>query len=513
MVSSDKQAHLLKTMPRPLPSPRPAAVRQKHWSESRTFGAAVVLLLLMVSAAVWWLHVQSAGRLRAEFTSQVQLRAAQVTSATSAAVSVLFRTVDATAQELAAGHAQSGPRGFDERARRAIERLPAGAVTQVAVIGADGYLAYSNLGTSERVFLGDREHFKVHQDSGLDQLFISKPLLGRVSKQWSIQFSRPILRDGRFDGVVVLSVSPSYLQQAVARVALGSDDAITVLRQSGEFLARNREMDAWLGQRADPSRPFLAANAPATGSYEARSAIDKIDRLSRWQRLPDYPVLVVLGLSTATTFEPLERANADDDLFTAAALAALWIAGLGMAWLARRVSAQVRQREAAEFAAMHDALTGLHSRHVLTNHLQQAIDQAALSGERLGVLFLDLDALKPVNDRYGHSAGDEVLKAVAGRIQGCVRGDDLVARIGGDEFVVVVHALQDDDALVQLHDRIHRSLEAPIAAGGVRVRMGLSIGRAVYPEDGSTAEVLLHHADQAMYAQKARHGRMAAIAA
>lgn len=492
----------MKTMPHPVPSAPEASSPKKHWSESRTFGVAVVVILVLVSVAVWGQHAQSSRRLRSEISAQVQLRAAQVTSAASAAVSILFRTVDVTARELASGYAQAGAKGFDEQARRAIDRLPPGAVLQVAVIGADGYLAYSNLGASERVFLGDREHFKVHLEGGRDQLFISKPLLGRVSKQWSIQFSRPIVRDGQFAGVVVLSVSPAYLQEALAAVTLNSDDAITVLRQSGEFLARNQDMDATLGRSADPDRPYLGANAPPSGSLLARSRIDDIERLVHWQRLADHPVVVVLGLSAQSTFRPLERATADDDLVTGAGLAVLWISGIGIALLARRVNTQVRRREEAEFAATYDTLTGLHSRLALMNHLQQATSRASATGERFGVLFLDLDAFKPVNDQYGHAAGDEVLRAVGGRIKGCVRAEDVVARIGGDEFVVVLDSLKDDDALGHLRERIGRALQAPISTAGVKVRIAASIGQAIYPDHGTTADALLNHADHAMYVEK-----------
>lgn len=494
------------TNPSPVPSTPAEPSRKRHWSESRSFSLSVVAMLLVVSAAVWWQHVQSANRLRAEIGAQVQLRAAQVTSAAAAAVSLLFRTVDVTARELATEYAQAGARGFDERARQAIERLPPGAVLQVAVIGADGYLAQSNLGVSERVFLGDREHFKVHLDGGRDQLFISKPLLGRVSKQWSIQFSRPIIRNGAFAGVVVLSVSPSYLQEALATITLKSDDAITVLRQSGEFLARNQGMDATLGRSSDPDRPFLGANASPRGSFQARSRIDQVERLSHWQRLADYPVVVVLGLSADTTFDPVERATSDDTVVTAVGLAALWVAGIGTAVLWRRGSTQVRRRKAAEFAATYDTLTGLHSRLALMNHLEQAVGRAGGAGERFGVLFLDLDGFKPVNDLHGHAAGDEVLKAVGGRIKGCVRGDDLVARIGGDEFVVVLNALSGDDALPALRERISRALQAPISAAGVKVRIGASIGQAIYPDDGTTPDALLNHADHEMYGEKGHKG-------
>lgn len=500
------------TLPPPQET-RTVSTRKKHWSDSRTFGAAVFMLLVLVSAALWWQHAHSTSRLRAETAAQAQLRAAQVASASAAAVSILFRAVDTTARELSAAYAQAGGAGFGEPVRKAIEHLPQGAILQVAVIGADGYLAYSNLGMGERVFLGDREHFSVHRESVRDQLFISKPLMGRVSRQWSIQFSRPILRGGRFDGVVVLSVSPAYLQEALADITLDSDDAITVLRQSGEFLASNRESSATLGKAADPARPYLLAGAPSSGSFIAPSEIDQVERLAHWQRLDHYPVVVLLGLSSTRAFQPVERAIADDQFKTVAGLAALWLAAGGLVLLAQRFNAQMRRREELEYLAMNDMLTGLHSRHALMNHLTRALSGAALKGSSVGVLYLDLNGFKPVNDQYGHAAGDQVLKAVGGRIKGCVRGNDVVARIGGDEFVVVLDPLVDDEALAQLADRIAQALQAPISVAGVEVHIGASMGLASFPKDGATADALLVHADHEMYQRKGRDAWVSPVAA
>ena len=476
--------------------------RPRHWSDSHTFSTAVIVFLVLVSSTALWHQARSVDRLRLETTSQIQLRATQVTSAASSAVSILFRTVDFTARHLAEGYVNASEQEFEKRAQLSIERLPPGAIQQVAIISADGYLAYSNLGMTEKVFLGDRDHFKVHAESGRDQLFVSKPLLERVTKQWSVQFSRPILREGKFIGVAVVSVSPEHLQEALVDVALGSGDFIGVVRQTGELLTLNRDMDTTLGKTLDPDRPYLQVGAPSTGSYRARTNIDDVERISYWQRLDDYPVVVVLGLSSKSAFEPIERALADDDFTTILELATLWFGGISIALLVRRMNAQSRKRREMEFVAMNDTLTGLQSRHALMIQLDQALVNAAAEGTRLGILFLDLDGFKPVNDLYGHAAGDEVLKLISGRIKACVRKGDIVARIGGDEFVVVVRSMLDDEALPDLRGRISQSLADPFAIAGTEVRVGASIGMATFPEQGTSADVLLSLADDQMYKEK-----------
>ncbi len=474
--------------------------------------AATVVILLLVSGLQWWQASVATDRLRQETLSQAHLRAAQVTSAASELVTILLVGVDATSRELVQTYLTRKGKEFEAGVRQAVEHLPKDSVLQVAVIDAQGYLAYSNLGMSERTFLGDREHFKVHLEGDSDRFFISRPVLGRVSKQWSIQFSRAIRSEGKLVGVMVMSVSPTYLHDAMARVTLDSDDTLAVLRQSGEYLARNRDQEASLGKLFDAGHGFTRPDAPVSGRFNARSPVDRVERIFSWQRLEHYPITVLLGLSEAAVLGPIERVVEETRFNALVSTALLWLTAAVVIGLVRRVRVQVRRREEVEFLAMHDMLTGLHSRHALMEHLHQVIADAAERGGRVGVLYMDLNGFKPVNDRYGHAFGDEVLQAVAGRLRGCVRGSDFPARIGGDEFVVVVDQLTDDHALEHLAERIVQALAPPMSVHGATLQIGASIGLSIYPDHGQDADALLVHADHEMYAHKADPGRSPAAA-
>lgn len=478
------------------------AFAQLHWTKSWVAVCILVLLLLGLSLGLWTQHEQSAQRLRQETAAQVELRGTQVISAVTASVALLFRTVDVASQRLANSFEPGKAPGFDAAVQATVEQLPPGAVLQVAVIDADGYLAYSSLGMSERMFLGDREHFKVHLADGPGQLFISKPVLGRVSKQWSIQVSRPIVRSGKLQGVLVMSMAPAYLQTALMGVVLQSDDSISVLRRSGEFLARSRNLGAALGKAVDANRPFLADKAEPAGVFVAKSLIDEVERVVHWQFLPSHPITVILGLSTVSAYQPTERAIADDRTKTELGIAALWALVLGAALLARRIHTQSQRKTEFERVAMNDALTGLSSRHALMRHLEKLTARAPEEAQRVGLLYLDLDGFKAVNDRYGHAAGDEVLQAVGRAIKGCMRSSDTAARIGGDEFVLVLSALENDRALAALQERVTRAISMPMHIAGVEMKVGVSVGSAVFPDHGQDAEALLGHADHAMYVQK-----------
>jgi diguanylate cyclase (GGDEF)-like protein/PAS domain S-box-containing protein len=152
----------------------------------------------------------------------------------------------------------------------------------------------------------------------------------------------------------------------------------------------------------------------------------------------------------------------------------------------------------------HDPLTGLANRDALRDRLLQAIAAAGRSGEQLAVLFLDLDRFKDINDSLGHGAGDEVLKRVAQRLRQCVRTEDTLARVGGDEFVVVVRGITDARGPVAMARKISRQLYRPFHVERHELSLTSSIGISLYPQDGVDGESLIEQADTAMYRAKER---------
>ncbi|WP_332877629.1 sensor domain-containing protein [Massilia sp. S19_KUP03_FR1] len=156
------------------------------------------------------------------------------------------------------------------------------------------------------------------------------------------------------------------------------------------------------------------------------------------------------------------------------------------------------------FMAMHDELTRLPNRRLFHDRLATSLARAQRQQSRLALLFIDLNRFKQVNDQHGHACGDRLLQETARRIKACLREADTLARIGGDEFVVLLESilLPHDAALVA--DKIHLALAAPVELGnGLRIPITVSVGLALYPEHGADTKALLAHADQAMYAAKA----------
>ena len=167
---------------------------------------------------------------------------------------------------------------------------------------------------------------------------------------------------------------------------------------------------------------------------------------------------------------------------------------------------EISERKAVEerldFLAHYDTLTGLPNRCLLLDRLKQSTERAIRDGSKVGLLYLDLDHFKEINDTSGHAAGDVLLKATAQRMQQCVRAADTVARLGGDEFVVLLPDIKKLAAAAQVAEKIQKALAPPYEIDGQLMTAIPSIGISVYPDDHHELEVLLKQADAAMYEVK-----------
>ncbi len=182
-------------------------------------------------------------------------------------------------------------------------------------------------------------------------------------------------------------------------------------------------------------------------------------------------------------------------------LVSLWALMIPIFWsVSRRLKRQVDENERL---AQHDALTGLPNRTLLASRLTEALTESVQQQSVVGLMLIDLDDFKDVNDTLGHQAGDVLLQHVSQRIAGAVRPGDTVSRLGGDEFAVVVANAQHPSVISGVAERLLDALERPVQIGEVQVTPGASIGIALSPDHGATVDVLMQRADIAMYAAKA----------
>jgi diguanylate cyclase (GGDEF)-like protein len=177
-----------------------------------------------------------------------------------------------------------------------------------------------------------------------------------------------------------------------------------------------------------------------------------------------------------------------------------------LASLASRLLEVMERERRIAARADTDLLTGIPNRAALLEHLNREISAAGRNGSPLAVLYIDLNDFKKVNDQYGHAAGDAALRVIAARIQSVLRKHEMCARVGGDEFCVVVSAFKEEDELAVISRRILDALREPLVHDGITLTAAASVGIAVHPRDGTTIEDLLAHADRAMYRAKRERG-------
>jgi diguanylate cyclase (GGDEF)-like protein/PAS domain S-box-containing protein len=166
------------------------------------------------------------------------------------------------------------------------------------------------------------------------------------------------------------------------------------------------------------------------------------------------------------------------------------------------VTHQRKDAETQMYLATHDPLTGLSNRLLFNDRLEHAISHAKRFQKCVSLIFCDLDNFKPINDTYGHTIGDEILKSVAISLKEILRKEDTICRFGGDEFVILVEELDDFSYLEKIVQKINSITHQPCVVNGFAIPIGMSIGASIYPDDGETPVVLLDAADSAMYRAK-----------
>lgn len=160
------------------------------------------------------------------------------------------------------------------------------------------------------------------------------------------------------------------------------------------------------------------------------------------------------------------------------------------------------RKQALENEIRHDSLTGLRNRSTLLDEIDSAIHEIVNSNQKVAILFIDLDAFKQINDRLGHDCGDHILKETALRLSASVRSSDIVFRIGGDEFLVVLRSVKGTDKVIEIVDNVYRSFESPVNIKGEPIEIQISIGVAIAPDNSKDSAELIKFSDIAMYASK-----------
>ena len=432
------------------------------------------------------------------------------------AISLLRIVGEIIAGALQRQKGQEALRSSETRYRQLIERMREG----VAQAGNDGVLHLVNdrfcemLGYTREELIGRNAEFLLAYpaDVGLMHAQIRARQRG-LSDQYSVRVRR---KDGT---VIWLEIGGAPVYDAQGRVvgSIGVHNDVTERRQAEQALrdseARYRlmaEHSTDLISRTTPHGTLIYASDASRRllGYEptelvGRSIYEFIDRADA-EEVRQLSKLIE-GAHPMTFSYRVHRKNGTQTWFETTSRAVtdpVTGAMIEIVSVSRDVSERKRVEEQIEYEAYHDALTGLPNRRLFRDRLTVALAHARRMRQVLGVMFLDLDRFKYVNDTLGHSVGDELLKTVAARLKAVLREEDSIARMGGDEFTVLVGDLADADDVVKVAQKLLETVAQPQRLEGQDLFLTTSIGIAMFPTDGDTAEMLLKNADHAMYRAK-----------
>jgi diguanylate cyclase (GGDEF)-like protein/PAS domain S-box-containing protein len=279
-----------------------------------------------------------------------------------------------------------------------------------------------------------------------------------------------------------------------ALIEQATDGILLVGREDGRVLYMNAALAERLGKPAEHAAKLSLRDIIAEDDVTLAALVGKFAGGS------DAPVRL------------RQRALAQGCIDVEVRLQALEVAGrTAYAFIMRDVSVRnkveqqlMENQQRLDRMAHHDQLTGLPNRHYLHAFLPEAIDNARTTETMLGVVFLDLDRFKHINDTRGHETGDKLLQEVARRVRACVRNSDVVIRMGGDEFVIVLRNVKNYDEISHGAGRIVATLNKPILVDGHPLQTTASVGVSIFPRDGTNMMDLLKHSDTAMYQAKDR---------
>lgn len=421
--------------------------------------------------------------------------------------------------------------------------------TGLLTIKPDGTLFCDSLRSGRHLKLNDRQYFQ----QALTSLGpVLEPVIGRLTGIGVLQIAYPVRApDGALQYILLASLDMEAYGRSVAQTLpythmhfqIWNRDGSVIMDHPGPGASKTGVLPAQREFMLSPSlRQSETASIEASAEIWAKAALprspqaglrlalsvpeadlnERIDGQFK-KALTGLVVLAVLSFlgagllgefavrrQTARLMRSISRIDSGD--YMPALLGTTYPRGeLGQVMLAldRMAGSLDEQRqeikrntEALEHQAGTDALTNLANRHLLNDRLDQTLAYARRANRVAGVLMLDLDRFKTVNDSMGHRQGDRLLQEVARRISECVREIDTVARLGGDEFVIVLADLAMVEDIVLVAEKIIRSLARPVEIGQQILSTNASLGIAVFPQDGSTADELLQYADTAMYRAK-----------
>lgn len=421
----------------------------------------------------------------------------------------VLREIDQTLKAYRYAYENRGDAGTALSDLRERDLLPPELVYTVRIRDSDGDVVASSAAEPADSAGGGRFFQRALRT---DSLVVGRPEASPDSSAGRLSFGRRLTSpDGSVGGVAVVEVDASFFVSGYEASRLGQRGVLGVLGTDGVFRARRTGARVSAGSRV-PYDSVVSADQTVgeTRVVLTTSAWDGVRRYTSARELYAFPLAVVVGLSEEEELAVAgSRAETYVERAAAGSVALVLILGILGRLSSKLESVRERERRAriaharrVEHLAYHDSLTGLPNRSLLSRLLERSISRARRYDRMVAVLFLDLDGFKRINDTLGHEAGDQLLTDVAERLESTLRESDTVARVGGDEFVVLLPEVDEAPHARTVGRKLLQILREPFEILGQEFTVTTSVGVSLYPDHGEDEEDLLKNADVAMYRAK-----------
>lgn len=386
------------------------------------------------------------------------------------------------------------------------EKTKSNSIIDVATfVGKSGeVINFSRSYPPPKIDLSERDYFKWLSTHDEHETFFSLPVQNKGNGKWVFYLAKRVNgANNQFLGIILVGVSVEVFSDLYERIgaSLGAGSSVTLYRSDNHLLTRWPFVDKMIGQlntgtviekslRNDQDDGVIFTNAPGFNMNNA-----PVERMVSFRKVQNYPLIVGATISKDLYLTGWYKSLQGVIYTTVFSLIALTI---GTVLLLRTYQKNAK----AEYLAHHDSLTDLPNRLLLSDRIQHAMTVAKRNGTKLGILFVDLDNLKTINDKNSHLAGDAVLVASANRMKAAIRDSDTIGRVGGDEFIILLPDIKSESDAIFVAQKILTNICESINFEGQELFTSVSIGIAIYPDHGLDEVELINNADVAMYAAK-----------
>jgi diguanylate cyclase (GGDEF)-like protein len=502
-------------------SPRPRWLRLSRPNQRPILaGAGLILVIVAAIGLAFWQSRCATLREAQQSVNQIGIAIAEQTARSFQAVALILQSIQADIVESGITTPEQFRTVLQDKAtyedlRHRDSGLPqANAFT---IIGADGRLInFSRRWPVTPTDLSDRPYFQYFRTHDDKSVMISGPIQNRGDGKWTVYvIQRVDGPSGQFLGLLLGAIDLNYFNEFYK--VLSNDGALNILllKTDGEILASSPP-PSLPGRLIIPGGSVWHAAVAAGRStiYTAAGLLMPGLRIISVRPLTDYPLVVDVSLSQTAVLASWRRQALLGAVCTIAVIFCfiLLLRTLAMqlqrlersrATLVGQNAMLIKIEAQVRYLAHHDDLTNLINRRNFRKTLEKMIGAADTNGQRVTVLYLDLDRFKQINDARGHAVGDKLLIQVAARLHDGLRDSDVLARTGGDEFAVIRSTNDDRTALTNLATNLLLRISKPFEIDDVQCRIGMSIGIATYPDQAGNVSDLLRNADIALFRAKA----------